>query len=355
MKTLLDENRLVGEKGRIGIFFENENNVSAVLSLAKPHRIKASHRRRWNRTTGHSVYIMNNPLSATDPTGYAVECPKGMTCSTSDDGKTITASATKNGITATQKLDGSTGKIISTSVSNSNGAVYQTPGAMSFNKMSNRDKAQINSIISSSSDTYKDVDGKTQKVEIGTSKNGTFTAATGNAITNETNKAAAVRGAGLMQALVDDALASGDQKYIDGLKSVKAYVDLNFVGSTTVAMAIQGPITASSPTIKLLALNPSIGRAFNNDLEVLFAGFHEVGHLYSSQANWTQIRNDAATAKAKFRDPLGTDASEMAASVFANTRMRKYASDQEIRKYISKDLYYGRDHTQDARVLGGVQ
>jgi hypothetical protein len=44
--------------------------VSGVLSLAKPHRIKASHRRRWKGTTGHSVYIMNNPLSGTDPTGY---------------------------------------------------------------------------------------------------------------------------------------------------------------------------------------------------------------------------------------------------------------------------------------------
>jgi hypothetical protein len=44
--------------------------VSGVLSLAKPQRIKASHRRRWKGTTGHSVYIMNNPLSGTDPTGY---------------------------------------------------------------------------------------------------------------------------------------------------------------------------------------------------------------------------------------------------------------------------------------------
>jgi hypothetical protein len=44
--------------------------VSGVLSLAKPHRIKASHRRRWKGTTGHNVYIMNNPLSGTDPTGY---------------------------------------------------------------------------------------------------------------------------------------------------------------------------------------------------------------------------------------------------------------------------------------------
>jgi hypothetical protein len=51
-------------------FFWNENIVSGVLSLAKPQRIKASHRRRWKGTTGHSVYIMNNPLSGTDPTGY---------------------------------------------------------------------------------------------------------------------------------------------------------------------------------------------------------------------------------------------------------------------------------------------
>jgi hypothetical protein len=44
--------------------------VSGVLSHSKPHRIKASHRRRWKGTTGHSVYIMNNPLAGTDPTGY---------------------------------------------------------------------------------------------------------------------------------------------------------------------------------------------------------------------------------------------------------------------------------------------
>jgi hypothetical protein len=44
--------------------------VSGVLSLAKPQRIKASHRRRWKGTTGHRLYIMNNPLSGTDPTGY---------------------------------------------------------------------------------------------------------------------------------------------------------------------------------------------------------------------------------------------------------------------------------------------
>jgi hypothetical protein len=47
--------------------------VSGVLSLAKPQRIKASHRRRWKGTTGHSVYIMNNPLAGTDPTGYLAD------------------------------------------------------------------------------------------------------------------------------------------------------------------------------------------------------------------------------------------------------------------------------------------
>jgi hypothetical protein len=44
--------------------------VSALLDLAKPRRIKASHRRRRNCASGHRVYIMNNPLSGTDPTGY---------------------------------------------------------------------------------------------------------------------------------------------------------------------------------------------------------------------------------------------------------------------------------------------
>jgi hypothetical protein len=44
--------------------------VSALLDLAKPRRIKASHRRRRKCASGHRVYIMNNPLSGTDPTGY---------------------------------------------------------------------------------------------------------------------------------------------------------------------------------------------------------------------------------------------------------------------------------------------
>jgi hypothetical protein len=37
-----------------------------------PCRIKRSHRRRWKRTTGHRFYILNNPLSGTDPTGYKI-------------------------------------------------------------------------------------------------------------------------------------------------------------------------------------------------------------------------------------------------------------------------------------------
>jgi hypothetical protein len=44
--------------------------VSALLDLAKPRRIKASHRRRRKCASGHRVYIMNNPLAGTDPTGY---------------------------------------------------------------------------------------------------------------------------------------------------------------------------------------------------------------------------------------------------------------------------------------------
>jgi hypothetical protein len=46
--------------------------VSAVIALARPRRIKASHRRRRKVAAGHLLYILNNPLSGTDPSGYAV-------------------------------------------------------------------------------------------------------------------------------------------------------------------------------------------------------------------------------------------------------------------------------------------
>jgi len=42
-------------------------------ALAKPRRIKASHRRRRKVASDHLLYILNNPLSGTDPTGYCGE------------------------------------------------------------------------------------------------------------------------------------------------------------------------------------------------------------------------------------------------------------------------------------------
>ncbi len=45
--------------------------MSAVIALATPRRIKASHRRRRRVASDHLLYILNNPLSGTDPTGYA--------------------------------------------------------------------------------------------------------------------------------------------------------------------------------------------------------------------------------------------------------------------------------------------
>ncbi len=41
------------------------------FALATPRRIKASHRRRRRVASDHLLYILNNPLSGTDPTGYA--------------------------------------------------------------------------------------------------------------------------------------------------------------------------------------------------------------------------------------------------------------------------------------------
>ena len=46
--------------------------MSAVIALAKPRRIKASHRRRRRVASDHLLYILNNPLSGTDPSGYCV-------------------------------------------------------------------------------------------------------------------------------------------------------------------------------------------------------------------------------------------------------------------------------------------
>ena len=46
--------------------------MSALLALAEPRRIKASHRRRRRCTTGHRQYANNNPYRFTDPTGREV-------------------------------------------------------------------------------------------------------------------------------------------------------------------------------------------------------------------------------------------------------------------------------------------
>jgi hypothetical protein len=43
--------------------------VSALLALANPRRIKASHRRRWLGTTAHSEYANNSPFRYYDPSG----------------------------------------------------------------------------------------------------------------------------------------------------------------------------------------------------------------------------------------------------------------------------------------------
>jgi hypothetical protein len=56
-----------------------------VIALAKPRRIKASHRRRRRVASDHLLYILNNPLSGTDPTGYKADLPEhiaGSVCNT---------------------------------------------------------------------------------------------------------------------------------------------------------------------------------------------------------------------------------------------------------------------------------
>jgi hypothetical protein len=56
--------------------------VSAVIALVTPRRIKASHRRRRRVASDHLLYILNNPLSGTDPTGY-LACVGRNLCSDS--------------------------------------------------------------------------------------------------------------------------------------------------------------------------------------------------------------------------------------------------------------------------------
>ena len=66
----LDARRAVGEKVHQGIFGGHRKVVSGLIAAANPRRIKASHRRRGKVASAHRLYIMNNPLAGTDPTGY---------------------------------------------------------------------------------------------------------------------------------------------------------------------------------------------------------------------------------------------------------------------------------------------
>jgi hypothetical protein len=137
-KRSLDETLPVGEKGRIGFFFENENIVSGVLSLCKPHRIKASHRRRWKGTTGHRLYIMNNPLSATDPTGYLAVCDTFIVCSMDqifdkDFNKPVNISSGGNG----SKLQGA--KVVGNGKSAGDGAKIKAEDKLAENGVSKKE------------------------------------------------------------------------------------------------------------------------------------------------------------------------------------------------------------------------
>jgi hypothetical protein len=68
--------------------------VSAVRTLANPHRIKAAHRRRWKCSTGCRVYANDNPYRYTDPDGRKCSTVDGKASCTFDEfkdenGKTI--------------------------------------------------------------------------------------------------------------------------------------------------------------------------------------------------------------------------------------------------------------------------
>jgi hypothetical protein len=60
--------------------------VSGVIALANPRRIKASHRRRRRVASDHLLYILNNPLSGTDPSGYAATNCSDVTNGTAGSG-----------------------------------------------------------------------------------------------------------------------------------------------------------------------------------------------------------------------------------------------------------------------------
>lgn len=72
--------------------------MSAVIALARPRRIKASHRRRRRVASDHLLYILNNPLAATDPSGYSCTPMTGSHVCGADTGA-------KNGQSTSTKTD----------------------------------------------------------------------------------------------------------------------------------------------------------------------------------------------------------------------------------------------------------
>ncbi|WP_129588404.1 hypothetical protein [Solilutibacter silvestris] len=59
----------MGEKVHQGTSRVSEKGMSGLLASAKSRYIKASHRRRWKATAGHTRYANNNPYTFTDPDG----------------------------------------------------------------------------------------------------------------------------------------------------------------------------------------------------------------------------------------------------------------------------------------------
>ncbi len=90
--------------------------MPGALALANPRRIKASHRRRRRVASDHLLYILNNPLSGTDPTGYACDTGThikgggGPDCETTGaTGTPLAENPTSAGAKAAKKAAGSGG------------------------------------------------------------------------------------------------------------------------------------------------------------------------------------------------------------------------------------------------------
>lgn len=97
-KKLPLANRTRTRESASRVFYEEPEDVSAVERLARPHRIKAAHRRRWKCSTGHTVYAKDNPYRYTDPFGL-FKCAASASAS---DCKTLT-SQMKSAIKLIQK------------------------------------------------------------------------------------------------------------------------------------------------------------------------------------------------------------------------------------------------------------